>query len=101
MKFSDMPYSRVDASEFEASVSTLMQELDSAPDGAAAFAVHEKFYKLHDKMMTMMTLAEIRHDIDMKDPVYEAEQDFYDAQGPVFRNLVTDYGRKLFASPYR
>lgn len=101
MKFTDMPYERVDAKRFEEEMQGLMQALEHAESGKEQFEIHKKYYKLHDHMMTMMTLAGIRHDIDMTDTVYENEQNFYDEKGPVFRNLDTQYGKKLFESRFK
>lgn len=101
MKFSEMPYKRVDFEQVKADFTQLENELEKAVSGAEQLAVHEKFYKLTGSVMTQMTLAEIRHDIDTTDEFYNAEQDYYDQNGPIFQNLCVSYQRKLFASPYR
>lgn len=101
MKFSEMPYKRVDFEQVKADFAQLENELEKAASGAEQLAVHEKFYKLTGSVMTQMTLAEIRHDIDTTDEFYNAEQDYYDQNGPIFQNLCVSYQRKLFASPYR
>ena len=51
--------------------------------------------------MTLMTIANIRFDIDTSDKFYEEEHKYYDEQGPVFSNLVLAYQKKLYESPYR
>ena len=101
MKFSEMPYKRVDFEQVKADFTQLENELGKASSGAEQLAVHEKFYKLTGSVMTQMTLTEIRHDIDTTDEFYNAEQDYYDQNGPIFQNLCVSYQRKLFASPYR
>ena len=101
MKFSEMPYKRVDFEQVKADFTQLENKLEKAASGAEQLAVHEKFYKLTGSVMTQMTLAEIRHDIDTTDEFYNAEQDYYDQNGPIFQNLCVSYQRKLFASPYR
>lgn len=101
MKFSEMPYARVDFDEVKKSFAELMERLDGAGSGEEQFAVHQAFYRLTDRVITQMTLAEIRHDIDMTDEFYAGEQDYYDENSPVFRNLVVAYQKKLYASPYR
>ncbi len=101
MKFSQMPYHRVDIDGLRKEFAALENDLDNAKNGEEQFAVHQRFYALTDKAVTQMTIAEIRHDIDMTDEVYEAERQYYDEMGPVFSNLVVSYQKKLFHSPYR
>ena len=46
-------------------------------------------------------IASIRNDIDMTDPFYEQERAFYDANMPIFRNLLVDYQMRIYHSPHR
>ena len=101
MKFQDMPYERVDFTKVEAEMKELMKEFDDAKSGEEQFAVHQKYYALTDKVSTLMTIAQIRFDIDTSDAFYEEEHKYYDEQGPVFSNLVLAYQKKLYESPYR
>ena len=101
MKFKDMPYERVDFKKVEKEMQQLMAEFDAAKSGEEQFAVHQKYYELTDRVYTMMTIANIRHDVDTTDSFYDAEQTYYDEQGPVFTNLVVAYQRKMYESPYR
>lgn len=101
MKFKDMPYERVDFDRVEREIKALMSEFDAAGSGEEQFAVHRKFYKLTDEVETAMTIAHIRYDVDTSDKFYEKEQEFYDEKEPVYRNLVLEYRKKLYASPYR
>lgn len=50
---------------------------------------------------TQMTIANIRHDIDMTDAFYEKEQEYYDEIGPEIQNLEQKYRKCLYESPYR
>lgn len=101
MKFKDMPYERVDFDKVERELRALMSEFDAAKSGEEQFAVHQRFYKLTDEADTAMTIAHIRYDVDTSDKFYEKEQEFYDEKEPVYRNLVLEYRKKLYASPYR
>jgi len=101
MKFQDMPYARVDMNEVTKQFEDLMKDLDRSGSGEEAFRVHERYYTLTGHVMTMMTIAEIRHDIDMTDDFYAAEQDYYDKVTPTYQNLCTKYNEKLYASPHR
>jgi len=44
-----------------------------------------------------MAIAEIRHDVDMTDEYYSNEQDYYDENGPIFRNLMVSYQDKTLS----
>lgn len=101
MKFSDMPYSRVDFEQVKKDFAALTSDFDAAASGEEQFVLHGRFTKLTDHIQTQMTLAEIRHDIDMTDPFYAQEQKFYDKNRPVFQNLVVAFQRKMYESRFR
>ncbi len=101
MKFQDMPYERVDMEQVAKSFQKLEVDLDLAKSGEEQFQVHQKYYELTDHVLTAMTIAEIRHDVDMTDEFYEKEQAYYDEQGPIFQNMIVSYQKKLRRSPYR
>lgn len=101
MKFSDMPYERVDFGQVEEELKKLMEEFDSAENGEEQFAVHEKYYKLNDRVSTQYTIAHIRYDIDTSDKFYEGEKKYYDDKLPIYENLVLQYQKKLYDSAHR
>ncbi len=101
MKFKDMPYERVDFEQVEKELKELMQAFEAAGSGEEQFAVHEKFYALTDRVSSLMTIANIRFDGNTKDSFYEKEREYYDEQGPIYSNLVLEYQKKLYHSPYR
>ena len=101
MKFSEMPYTRVDFAKAEEVFKDLIARAKAAQSGEELFAVHQEKYKVMSDIATNMTLAQIRHDIDTTDEFYEAENDFYDEIGPVMANYETMYAKVLYESPYR
>ena len=101
MKFSEMPYTRIDFAGVEEEMKGLMRELQEAGNGEEQFAVHKKFYRLNDRVQTQATICSIRHTIDTTDSFYEKEQEYYDAQMPAYSNLCVAYQKLLFESPYR
>ena len=101
MKFSQMPYTRVDIDEIKAKFHELEERMDKATSGEEQFRVHEEFYKITGHAQTLMTIAEIRHDIDTTDAFYEEEQNYYDQVRPIFQNLLVSYQKKLYYSPFR
>ena len=81
MRFQDMPYERIDFAKVQEEMGELIRELDAAKSGEEQFEVHKKYYALTDRVMTLMTIANIRFDIDTSDKFYEEEHKYYDEQG--------------------
>lgn len=101
MKFSQMPYERVDFDKVEEEFGSLMKEFQAAESGEAQFIVHQKYYELQKRTNTCITLAQIRHDVDITDEFYKEEQDYYDRMTPRYNNMVIEYQKLLYDSPYR
>ena len=101
MKFKDMPYERVDFTQVEKEMKELMEAFDRAESGEEQFEVHKKYYALTDRVSTLMTIANIRFDVDTTDEFYNKEHEYYDEQEPIYRNLILAYEKKLYNSPYR
>lgn len=101
MKFSEMPYTRVNLAEAEAFYKDLIARAKQAASGEELFAIHQDRYKFIEDMETNMTLAHIRHDIDTTDEFYTAENDYYDEIAPLIENYENQYARVLHESPHR
>lgn len=101
MKFKDMPYERVNVEDAEKEFKQIMEEFKAAKSGEEQFAVHQKYYKLRNKIYTNLTIAHIRHDIDTMDEFYSKEQDYNDEIRPTLNNLEVAYTRQVYESPYR
>ena len=101
MKFSEMPYERIDFDKLKEEFAGLEQDLSNASTGDEAFRVHERFYKVFNHVMSESQIAMIHSDIDMSDEKWLAEQQFFDEHMPIFENLVVSYKKKLYESPYR
>lgn len=101
MKFKDMPYERVNFEKVTEEFKQIMEAFDAAKSGEEQFEVHKKYYELSDRVMTMMTIAQIRHDVDTTDTFYDEEQSYYDEKGPELNGMIVAYQRKLYESPYR
>lgn len=101
MKFKEMPYKRIQYEEVEKEFDQIVKEFKQAQNGEEQFEVHKKYYKLNDKVETMITIAHIRHDIDTTDEFYDKEQTYYDEIEPKLHNLSVTYSKMLYQSPYR
>lgn len=101
MKFSEMPYTRVDMDEVTAKFESLIERAKNATSGEEAFEIHKDYYKLSNDMYTNTQICGVRHDIDTTDEFYEKENDYYDETLPLIGELVNRYEKVLFESPYR
>lgn len=101
MKFQDMPYERVNVEDFEQKIKVLIQRLQAAKSGEEQFEIHKEYYELNNRVQTMITIANIRHDVNTVDEFYKAEREFNDQQMPILEDLSLTYSKTLFESPYR
>lgn len=101
MKFSEMPYQRVDFEELKKSFETLTKGFENASSGEEQFEVHKTLYDLIKDTITNSTLAQIRHNIDMTDEFYTAESDYYDENDPILTSLLVEYQKKFYHSKFR
>ena len=101
MKFSEMPYTRVDIKELEKAYQDLIERAKAAKSGEELFAIHQEYYKVTGEANSNYTIASIRHDIDTTDEFYEKENDYYDEILPTWQNYDVAYSRVLYESPFR
>lgn len=101
MKFSEMPYKRIDMDEVKKTYRDIIDRTKAAGSGEEQFEIHREYYKFMDDIRTSMELAMIRHDIDTTDEFYEKESDFYNEVTPIINQYENEYGQVLYDSPYR
>ena len=63
MKFSEMPYKRIDMEEVEKEYKSIIERTKNAKSGEEQFEIHREYYKFTADVQTSMELAMIRHDI--------------------------------------
>ena len=73
MKFSEMPYSRVDFPAVIAQGKEIISRASHAKSGEEQFEIHQEFYKLLYHVNTLYTIAHIRRDGNVADAFYEGE----------------------------
>lgn len=100
MHFNEMPYERVTYEELEGRYRQLMEEFQKAADAQDCMAVLKKRYQLTEDM-TAMDLCYVRHDMDVNDAFYAAEQDYYDEIVPKLSDLSNQLDRLILDSPHR
>lgn len=100
MNFYDMPYKRVNYEEIEQRYQELTDELQKASCDEECLNVLKKRYRLIEDM-TPMELCYVRHDMDVNDSFYAAEQDYYDEIGPKIAELSRQFDRLVLDSSHR
>ena len=101
MKFSEMPYTRVDFPAVIAQAQEIIQRASSAKSGEEQFEIHQEFNKLMDHVRTLYTIAHIRRDGDVTNEFYDGEKSYYDEKLPELNAVTNEYKKVLFATPYR
>lgn len=101
VKFNEYRYERPDVAAFEKQFKELLAAFSSAGNYEEQDAAMSGMNKLRSEFDTMQQIAYIRHSIDTNDEFYKAEQDFFDENGPVVQEYITDYYRALVGSAFR
>ncbi|KOR90140.1 M3 family oligoendopeptidase [Paenibacillus solani] len=101
MNFSDYHYERPDVKEFEQKFKEQLEVFTSASTYEEQDQAMTRINKLRSEMDTLSQLVYIRHSVDTNDEFYKAEQDFFDENGPIIQEYVTDYYRALVDSKFR
>lgn len=101
MKFSELPYKRVDFEEIEKIYEDLIQRAEAAKSGEELFAVHKERYEMQKEVSTNFIIAHIRRDLNTADEFYTTEMDYYDEKLPVLSGYDVRYEKILYDSPYR
>jgi M3 family oligoendopeptidase len=100
MKFKDYAYSRPDFSQVKAELETQLESFASAKDAKSQLEAFKRINKIRSQISTMSTLSSIRHSIDTTDAFYEAENDYWDNQNPLYSELETQLYKAVLASPF-
>lgn len=101
MKFSQMPYTRPDFDVCKARYAALTKALSEAATFETAENAFKEEQTLAAHLETMSSLCYVRHSINTEDKFYEAEQDFFDENGPVFEEMRKDFQKALTVCPFR
>lgn len=101
MKFAQMPYKRIDAGDVISRYAQLERAMHDAADGDSQWEIHQRYYEVYSEYLSMMTIAEIRNDVDVTDAYYKEEKAYYDEVNPEVETARLSYLKALAASPYR
>ena len=101
MKFSEMPYERLDFKEMSSSYKEFTKRLKEATSFEEAKKVFEEFDEYDRHVETMYTIAYIRHDIDTNDKYYDEEIEYWNETAPALQEDVQAWKDALLESAYR
>ena len=76
-KFKDLPYERYEMDAFLCDANALLDVLEAAESFAEAKQALLDCDLLEQRMMTVVSLCHIRHDMDTNDPFYDAEMTYW------------------------
>lgn len=99
-KFSEIPYQRVVFEDLEKEYRCLIEECRKSTDVEGMKQVLHQKSKLQDRM-TDMELCYVRHDMDVNDPFYAKEQEYYDEIGPRLTELENQFNEILLDEEHR
>lgn len=101
MKFCDMPYNRPDLDILKSELLKINEAIINAASAKEAADAYRAAETLSEEYSTMGSLAYVRHTIDTKDEFYEAENDFFDENGPSVSDIFNKINRSMLDSKYR
>ncbi len=101
MKFSEMPYKRIDMDEVKSFFTKLISDSKNAKSGEEQFELHKKYYDFINEIKSNLVIANFRHDCDTTIEEYAKEKDYIDEILPGINQLETEYLKVVFESPYR
>ena len=101
MKFTSLPYSRPDVSAICEKISLLTEKFTCAESAAAQLEIIKEKEALFSAFSTQATIASIRHTVDTRDEFYEAENDFFDENGPVIEEKAQEFMNAVLSSRFR
>ncbi|HRG89219.1 MAG TPA: M3 family oligoendopeptidase [Chitinophagales bacterium] len=101
MKFSEMNYTRPDLTRVENEFNNLLARFDNAASADEQKQVLSKINELKNEFSTYASIASVRNSIDTTDTFYEAEQEFFDTNEPVIKDLHIKFYKSLGSSKFK
>jgi oligoendopeptidase F len=98
MKFSEIEYKRPDVAVLQEKFEHLINLFEKAESFDEQDALIRNINDLRMEFQTLGTIASIKYSIDTNDKEFESEQEFYDANSPIFDGLVHKYYTSIVES---
>ena len=100
-KFNDMSYTRPDLDKVEKEFNELLHRFEGATTAAEQEEVLSKINELKNEFQTFASIASVRNSLDTSNAFYEAEQEFFDNNGPLMHDLNIRFYKALGASTFK
>ncbi len=101
MKFSEMEYKRPDLPQVERDFDELLTRFNRAETAEEQEDILVKVNELKNDFQTSASIASVRNSIDTTNSFYEAEQEFFDANEPLIKNLNIKFYKALGKSKFK
>lgn len=101
MKFKDYPYKRPDMEMVKKEFTDVIRILKEARSAEEQIAAVDRINKVRRNFSTMSVLCNVRAEIDTTDEFYEAEQNFFDENRPLYADYVNEFSKALYESPFK
>ena len=101
MKFSEMPYKRVEVDEARERSEAIRRNLAEASSYEEARAAFMEQQKLETEIETQYALVYVRHSIDTADSFYDAENEYWDSANPMLQEFSQKFTEELLKTPFR
>ena len=101
IKFSEIPYSRPDIEEVKKELKGLTEEFSAAGSYEAARDAFVRKDALARHIMSVSTVAQIRHSIDTRDKFYDDEVMFWNRAIPELQEYLDQWTKAMCGSKFR
>ena len=100
MKFNEYVYERPDFEAVKKDFLDLLNGFNHSVDGSEQRDFFQKINQIRLKVESMNTLSSIRHSINTQDDFYEAENDYWDNQNPLYMELNMHFYHAVLNSKF-
>lgn len=101
MKFAEMNYTRPDLAKMETDFNNLLQQFGNAQNAEEQKNVLSQINDLKNNFSTYASIASVRNSIDTTNAFYEAEQEFFDTNEPIIKDLHIKFYKALGSSKFK
>lgn len=101
MKFSEMPYRRLNKDEILNKMDGALTVLQTAESGEDAIRAMKGMEQIIVDVDTMSTICHIRNTVDTTDSFYEAEREYNDQLSPLLSEKIQAFNKELLQSKFR
>ena len=101
MKFTEMPYERVDVEKLKSDIRKVTGDFKAADSLDGVISAMTDMDALMKSYCTMRNIAYIRYTINTADPFYVEENRYFSATAPYIEEALQDYYKALVKTPFR